>query len=402
MPMVPAHTRRGNRYGTVLLALFLWAVTLSGAGCGSPDRFAVESLRIQRIGWDSLDVSVRFMQRSAVGGSAAVAPDLVNVTVFDERFDTLYAGPPGRVAIHDADLGNEERLLLEVCGLLGSLSSCDQEYLSASPKRALSDFEVTFPMDSTHGYERALITTGIALERKVFGRQGWEPFEPTSRYQRYVEAWVAGSPEAKLRLSIQRSVQRFILPRYNGYRDFRYAIQSSMLDTDSATVHFDLFVELANESLPVQSRQFVLRNKSSSEREAEMRTLVERAGQQILDRLERFPGVQRAYVFINDWSYTALDRVYKTEFELHWQAGFRGVWSDLTGEMQVRSDGELGTFTLIRASERATERWDEQVRTQVLELVHLFPDKQILPPDDPDRGHEFAPDSTLLEASREF
>lgn len=361
------------------------------AGCGSPDRFAVGSLNVERAGWDTLDVSASFVRNTAMGGTTPVVPDLVSVTLFDEAYDTLYAGPLGRIALFDENLGNEERLLLEVCGVLGTGTTCQQESLAASPKRALSDFEVTFPQDSTNGYERALIESRVLLERQVYGADGWERFEPTGRREIFVETWVDASPEARLRLPISRRVQRFILPRYSGYRDFRYAIQSSMLDTDSAAVHFDLYIRLSRQALPVDSRLIVLRQKSSSEREAEMQALVERAGGQVLEALEGFFGIRRAYVFINDWSYTALDRVYRAEFELHWQAGLRGAWSDLTGEMQVRSDGELGTFTLLRASERATERWEQRVGQPVFELDHLFPEQQVLPPGEDDASSRTNP-----------
>lgn len=391
MDTYAGHSNRNvilGRFATILLG----CVVLAGsAGCGSPDRFAVGDLQVERIGWDTLDVSARFVRSTTMGGSASVVPDLVSVTLFDEAYDTLYAGPLGRFALYDENLGNEERLLLEVCGVLGTDTSCQQESLAASPKRALSDFEVTFPQDSTNGYERALIESRVLLERRIHDADGWERFEPGGRREVFVETWVDASPEVKIRLPVSRRVQRFILPRYSGYRDFRYAIQSSMLDTDSAAVHFDLYIRLSREALPVDTRQVVLRQKSSSEREAEMQALVERAGGQVLDALEGFFGIRRAYVFINDWSYTALDRVYRAEFELHWQAGLRGAWSDLTGEMQVRSDGELGTFTLIRASERATERWEQRVGQPVFELDHLFPEQQVLPPDQEDESSRTNP-----------
>jgi hypothetical protein len=377
------------------LSVVLGIVVLVMAGCGSADRFAVENLEVERDGWDTLDVAARFTKEGPMGGASAVVPDLISVTLFDEAYDTLYTGPLGRFAVFDENLGNEERLLLEVCGYLGRHMTCEQESLSASPKRARSEYEVTFPQDSTNGYERAFIESRVLLERQIHGEDGWERFEPTGRREVFVETWVDRSPETKMRLPVSRRGQRFILPRYAGYRDFRYAIQSSMLDVDSATVHFDLFVRLSRDALPVDTRQIVLRQKSSTEREAEMEALVERAGGQVLDALEGFFGIRRAYVFINDWSYTSLDRLYRAEFELHWQAGLRGAWSDLTGEMQVRSDGELGTFTLIRASERAEERWNQRIGQTVIELDHLYPEQQILPPEeddlDEDRRNENTP-----------
>ncbi len=358
------------------------------SGCGSPDRFAVEDLAVERIGWDTLDVAARFTEAGRVRGISDVIPDLINVTLFDESYDTLYTGPLGRFALYDENLGNAERLLLEVCGYLGTRMACQQQSLMASPKRAQAEFEITFPFQDTTSYERVLVESRVLLERQVHDGEGWERFEPSGRREIFVDAWVDGAETSHMRLPVSRREQRFILTRYAGYRDFRYAIQSSMLDVDSAAVHFDLYVRLSNEAMPVESREVVLRAKSSGEREAEMQTLVERAGGQVLDALEGVFGVRRAYVFINDWSYTALDRLYRAEFELHWQSGFRGSWSDLTGEMQVRSDGELGTFTLIRASERAQERWDQRLDSPVLELDHLFPELQVLPPEVDEDGEE--------------
>jgi len=373
--------------------LVVWAAIML-AGCGTADRFAVNDLVVVREGWDTLDVAARFMQQRPMAGMSDVVPDLVKVTLFDEAYDTLYAGPLGRIAVFDENLGNEERLLLEVCGYLGSRMSCDQRPLTSSPKRARADYAVTFPQDSTHGYERAFVESRVLLERQLFEAEGWERFEPTGRKEIFIEAWVEGHAESSMRLPVVRRGQRFILPRYTGYRDFRYAIQSSMLDADSAAVNFDLLVRLSREAFPVATEQIVLRTKSESEREQEMRTLVERAGGQVLDALESFFGIRRAYVFINDWSYTALDRVYRAEFELHWQSGFRGSWSDLTGEMQVRSDGELGTFTLIRASEQAGERWEQRIGQSVMSLDHLFPENEVLPPEteaDPSNPNENNP-----------
>lgn len=366
----------------VVRLVMLSAILLISSGCGTPDRFSVRDLRVVREGWDTLDVSARFVENRPMTAMTDVVPDLVTVTLFDEVYDTLYAGPLGRIAVYDENLGDEERLLLEVCGYLGTHQSCNQHALAASPKRARAEYDVTFPQDSTNGYERAFVESRVLLERQIHGEDGWERFEPSGPKELYIDAWISGHPDSGLKLPVVRRGQRFILPRYAGYRDFRYAIQSSMLDADSAAVNFDLFVRLSREAMPVASEQIVLRAKSESEREDEMRVLVERAGGQVLEAMDSFFGVRRAYVFINDWSYTALDRVYRAEFELHWQSGFRGSWSDLSGEMQVRSDGELGTFTLIRASKRAGERWEQRIGQPVLELDHLFPENEILPPEE--------------------
>lgn len=347
---------------------------LSLIGCGKQGELQVAALQVERIGWDSLDVTARFKQASLLAAGEDVTPDLVTVTLFDEAYDTLYAGPQGRFAVFDENLGSAERLMLEVCGYQQSRVACGQEVLTASPKRAVAEWDLDFPQDSTGTeYERAYIESRVDLERLVYGTENWQRFEPSTRKEIYVEASVEGAEEARLRMPLVRRGQRFILSRYSGYRDFRFAIQSSILDADSAVVRFDMFVRLSRNAVPVGTKSVVLRQKSESERQQEMQALVERAGGQVLDAIEGFFGIRKAYVFINDWSYAPLERRYQAEFELHWQDGLRGAWSDLTGELQVRSDGDLGSFTLLRASERAQERWDQRVGQPFLELDNLFP-----------------------------
>ena len=373
--------RNGQLAGLLVVGLFAISIVWL-AGCQDLDSLSVETLEMDRIGWDSLDVSARFHRDAPLSAGGPVAPDLITVTLFDEAYDTLYVGGLGRFAVFDENLGNEERLLLEVCGYFGEQVACDQQSLQASPKRATADWKLTFPQDTTRiEYDRAYVESRVVLERQAFGSDVWQRFEPSSRKEIYLDAWVLGHADSKLRLPVVRRGQRFILPRYTGYRDFRYAIQSSMLDADSAAVRFELHVRLSRQAVLIDTKDVVLRQKSVSEREAEVQALVERAGAQVLDALEGFLGVRRAYVFINDWNYTPLDRRYTAEFELHWQEGFRGSWSDLTGVMQVRSDGDLGTFTFMRGSERGEERWVQRVGKDVMELEHLYPEQVVLPPE---------------------
>ena len=373
MPPSFLHMIRPSRLLSVLLLVGLLLV-----GCSEQGELQVASLEVDRVGWDSLDVTVRFRHVSLLGSGEAMTPDLVTVTLFDEAYDTLYTGPQGRFAVYDENLGSAERLMLEVCGYQASHVACGQELMTASPKRAVAEWELEFPQDSTSTeYDRAYIESRVDLERQVYGTQEWQRFEPSSRKEIFVEASVEGADASRLRMPLVRRGQRFILSRYSGYRDFRYAIQSSMLDADSAAVRFDLFVRLSRNAVPVGSKTVVLRQKSESEREAEMQELVERAGGQVLDAIEGFFGIRKAYVFINDWSYAPLEKRYDAEFELHWQEGLRGAWSDMSGRLQVRSDGDLGTVTLIRASQRAQERWDQQVGQSFLELEKLFPDQPV-------------------------
>ncbi len=351
---------------------------LIGIGCNDAEGFRMDRLQWERQSWDSLHVQPLFVLDERMKAPVEIRPDLVQVTLFDASYDTLYSGQAGIIPLQDIELGDAERVLMEVCGFYGERVACDQENVEASEKRAIVEYNVTFPQGD-HGYERAFVDSRVRLERRQFGEDSWERITPANRKEIWVDAFLPAQESSHIRLPVARSEQRFILTRYGGYRDFRYAIQSSMLDVDSALVRFDLYVGLSDNLEPVATQEIVLRQKSSSEREAEMRLLVEVGGAQVLDAVSGFFGTRRAYVFVNDWSYQALDRVYQATFELHWQDGFRGAWSDMTGEMHVRADGMLGTYTLRRASERAQERWDERVGTLVLELEPLFPELSMDP-----------------------
>ncbi len=355
--------------------------------CNDASQFYVDNLEVQRSGWDSLYVSSGFVSDPRLGIGASVYPDVVAYTVFDAAYDTLYSGDSGLISLSDRDLADEERLLVEVCGYFGERTACDQRAFSSSPKRAIADYEVEYPIDST-GYERGYILTDVRFERQVFNSDDWESFRPSSRKEVFVEVYEESAANSALRIPVPRSNMRFIMSRYAGYRDLRFNIQSAMMDSDSAAVHFDLYVRMGKDPERLSSETVVLRQKTERERQSEVRLLVERTGSQVLKEVSGFFGVRRAFVFVNDWSYEALDRAYKAEFEIHWQDSFRGEWSDMTGEVHVRADGTLGTYTMTRASERAEERWMSRMGTSTLELDPLFPELVIEPPEEVEESND--------------
>ena len=153
-----------------------------------------------------------------------------------------------------------------------------------------------------------------------------------------------------------------------------------MMDSDSAAVQFDLYARLGVEPVRVASERVVLRSKSEEQRRAELHELVERAGSQILDRMKGLFGLRRAYVFINDWSYQPLDRVYTAEIELHWQSGLRGEWFDLIGELSARSNGMAAKFEWIQGSTSAADRCVSRMDSSSVVLDPLFPNAELRPP----------------------
>ena len=362
----------------LLLASCLSAIT---AGCGPSGDFFVESLDVERLGWDSVRTAVTFVHDPLVGGARTVEPDVAAAHLFSLDYDTLFAGTPGVIPVPDERLGDEERVLVEVCGTFKSRTACEQYSLAASPKRSTASLDVEFPLEPG-AIERGDYELSYTIERQAFGSEDWIPIDLSEGGSAYLEAYLENGQSGHVRIPVERSRSRFIMDRYAHYRDFRFDVNSALMDTDSAAVIFDLYADLGPAPMHLASRRVVVRRKSTEQRREEVGYLTELAAAQVLDRLKRFFGLRRAYVFINDWSYVALDRIYRVETELHWQDAFRGDWSDLTGELVIRSDGSMGTFRYLRGSESAERRWNSRIDSTMIRLDPVMND--ISPPTDED------------------
>lgn len=349
-------------YGLLILLL---------AGCVKSPSFVVENLVVERSSWDVLEVRATFLNYPDIGPEKRIVPDIVVFTIFDASYDTLYVGDGGSLEIFDRDLGDREQFLVEVCGFYLTQSACEQQVLTASPKRVIAEYEVEF-LAEVPSFDKGKIYVATSLERQIFNSAEWEHIRSPSRKELFVQTYVENQPEAGVRIPISRSRSGFTLSRHTGYRDLRYYIQSSMMDSDSAVVMFDLYARTSEAPALIESRRIVLRNKTDQERMSEIRILAELTGEQVLRDVSSFFGTRRAYVFINEWSFEALDKGYHAQIELHWQDAFRGEWSDLSGELYVRADGTMGTFTFVRGSERAERKWFEQIEGSMLELEPLF------------------------------
>ncbi|NNF02914.1 MAG: hypothetical protein HKN17_00500 [Rhodothermales bacterium] len=364
--------------GSVLLTVGLLIAALL-SGCGPSGDFHVDTLEVDRLGWDSLRTAVSFVHDPAVGGPRSVAPDMVIAHLFNLRYDTLYAGPPGVIPVPDEELGDEERVLVEICGTFRKHTACEQYSFASSPKRSAARLEVEYPLEPGV-IERGNYELSYSVERQEFEGEEWAPIDVSGRLTTWLEAYLENGESGHVRIPVERRRSRFSMDRTEHYRDFRFDVNSALMDTDSAAVIFDLFADLGPSPMHLASRRIVVRRKSEAERREEVGYLTELAAVQVLDRLKRFFGLRSAYVFINDWSYVALDRVYRVEMELHWQDAFRGDWSDLTGELVMRSDGRDGTFRYLRGSDSAERRWSSRIDSTIIRLDPVFLDNR--PPTD--------------------
>lgn len=363
----PSYGRIAGTGTVVPLCLAAATIMALVAGCGRSGDFHVGTLDVERLGWDSVRTTVTFFHDPIVGGTRAVDPDTVIAHVFSLEYDTLFAGRPGVMPVPDERLGDEERVLVEVCGSYRARTACEQYSLTGSPKRATASLDVDYPIEPGD-IERGDYDLSYSIERQDWDGDEWTPIRLATGTATYLEAYLENGESGHVRIPVDKRRSRFRMNRYAHYRDFRFDINSALMDTDSAAVIFDLFADLGPAPMHLASHRVVVRRKSEQERREEVGFLTELAAGQVLDRLKRFFGLRRAYVFINDWSYVALDRIYRIETELHWQDAFRGDWSDLTGELIIRSDGTMGTFRYLRGSESAERRWNSKIDSTVIPL----------------------------------
>ncbi|MDA1028322.1 MAG: hypothetical protein O3B41_04620 [Bacteroidetes bacterium] len=354
-------------YNWLLFALFI----VEG-GCSNRSSFTVESLEFRQTSWDSVQVFTQFQLKPNLGGASRVSPDIVTYTLFTAEFDTLYVGDESRIVLPDKALSDREQVLVEVCGTYQKLTACAQEIITASPKRVVAEYEVTFPLDAPVN-DRGEVEMASALQRQKFGQDDWEQIRKPSGKDLSIRVYVEQAPDDHVLIPITRSSTPFSLDRFDGHRDLRYRIQSSIMDVDSAVVMFDLFAAGMSEPTLIAQQRIVLRSKSVEERTSEVNELADRAGTKVLAKLTSQLGPSRAYLFMLDWTYEGINRTYLAEFELHWQDAFRGEWSDLTGKLRVRADGTEGTFQFLRGSEAAEAKWRNRVETDYLDLEPLFP-----------------------------
>ncbi len=336
--------------------LLLGAVLGLSACDGRLARIEATALRVDRSTWDSLTVVSTFIRDPLFGGVEAVPTDSLRVTVFRANYDTLYHGAPGQIGIDDRPLFSEERLLVEVCATWRRQTACDQTGVRASRKRAIVERATVFPVSGTE-YGSARYRFGLQRERQGFSDSSWSAIESRISHDTMLRVYVPGGSAAALEVPVRSGVNRVDFSRRPGFRDFRYDIQSGLLDNDSTLVLFELHGRIAPQRTLLTRDSVMVRTRTREERKEELAWLVESAGEVLLDELQGRLSFRRAFVFINEWSYASLDRTYDAEIELQWQDGLRQRWSDVTLRLSIRFDGSRGVARLVRASSRAHDKW---------------------------------------------
>ncbi len=327
------------------------------SGCTN-DAYVVTRLDVLHDGWDTLNVRVAFARQQLVGGQRLTTPDTTHVLLFNAAYDTLYAGPLAPIGIADKRMGDREALMVEVCGTFGRHTVCEQNSTQASPKRLRVASDISYPDDAA--YTKGHYDLRFIAERQVFGTDKWERIEQASGISGYLLAYVTDREAQSLMVPFGTTEGRFDLTAYEGYRDFKYYLHSTLYDDREAHVRFDVYAGFPNNA-PVRlaSVEKRVREKNDDDRVVELRLFVEQATEVLLDKL----GVpnRNAMAYIDEWQFDARTKQYRAEMELVWGGrSFFGSRYEASGILTVMEDGTNAEFILRRGSRRAERYWRDR------------------------------------------
>lgn len=347
-------------------------VLLVVGGCGARTEFAASELRVDRANWDTVHVAVSFVQRGVVGGDVAVEPEEVFVTVFDQNYETLYAGGPGVIALPDHRLGDRERLVVEACGTIRARQICLQEMLRSSPKRVEVEEEIRYPsgFSFTEGSYRFTFT----VHRERFGGGGWERIDEEG-VKGYLLAWVEGREareKGAVMIPFTTAHGTFDLGRFANYPNFEFYLESRLLDERSARVHFEIHAGLKDSPTHLTTATRNVRRILEDERAAQIRYFVEQATDRIIGELGSLLRGRNPVAEVHDWSYNRRSRSYRISLRLEWEemVADRGRY-ELEGVLDVREDGSSAVFRADSGNEGAMQRWSRRTGGGALRIGGL-------------------------------
>ena len=378
------------------MRVILLALCVCWAGCGARQEVVLQRLDVSRVGWDTLIVSASFARKTTLGGARPIAPDRRRIVVFDATYDTLYAGTDTLFSIPDGRLGNAERMLVEACGVVRQLVVCDQHTLRASPKRIRLEPDIQYPLRKAVHEGRFHLP--FTLERRAYhDPETWEELDPPTDLHGHILAYVEGKAHDAVRVPFNGNRGAFNLARADNYRDFKFYLDSALLDHQSASVHFDVYVDMDGFYEPVGSTTRAVAVMKPEEQQDAVARFARQAAEQIVDRLNPFLNGRRNTVYIDRWHYNPFKQMYSIEMEIAW-SGSLFARSDyrLSGVLDVYEEGERAQFKKNDASRRAQRRWESRVDGTTMTLYPL----NAPPPAAAERAGAFLPedDAIVIEA----
>ncbi len=346
-------------------------LVLSAAGCSAREDHAIPDVAFDRISWDSVRVDAAFVRHSVLGRSENVTPTEFSVLALNARYDTLYAGSSAGFDLDDAALGNGERVIVEVCGRIDESWVCTQDELRSSPKRVLISEKIQYPIDDT--YDRGRFDFEIDVERKVHGGEGWEPIDFRGDVSGHMDVFVAGGePDAWVRIPFTRASGAFDLRRLENYHEFRFHLDSRLMDHQEAQVHFQIHGGINGETELLASVEKTVSAITSEHRLANVQGFVRQVGRRLVNELSSFFGGRRAIASVQAWRFDHEASTYVIDMAVTWRGSFfDGNDYRLEGELTVRDDGYGATFVMMDGNRRGIERWNERFADTELQFRRL-------------------------------
>lgn len=355
--------------GSVRCSILL-IMAIIGAGCGARVEYQIGDVTLERRSWDSLDVQVLFNAGSSLGQRREVEPNAMSVLAFDANYDTLYAGAGPTISLPDARLGSNEAIVIEACAQLLGHWICDQVHTSASPKRVSVTPTIEYPIDDA--LTRGRYAVDSRVERLSHDGSA-EAIDYSGPLHVALEAEVGDAPESRMRIPLPRTAGSFDLARHPGYNDFRYFLDSELMDNDEAFVNFDILAGFRPDSLDaVASVTRHVSPVSRGERHANAQGFARQAARRIAGELTGFLRPRRLELNLESWSFDRGENRYRIAMVVSWRRGvFGGVSTRISGELTVGERGEDAMFALSEGNRDGLERWMSRIDGDVLALGHL-------------------------------
>ncbi|GAB5520195.1 MAG: hypothetical protein RhofKO_24460 [Rhodothermales bacterium] len=333
-------------------------LVLGLSACSAPPDYRA-TLSVERQGWDTLQVRLDVFEETAFG--EALVPDSLQATRYwalNIQQDTLAVATDSLLLIPDHDLGSYARILVEACAAIGEATVCEQQAVTASPKRSASSLDLDYPGPT--GYEGGTYTVRVARERQMFGADSlWEDLSRTDELSGYLEFYIDGrKDESTVKLPIRRFGREtsFRVDQLDGYSDYEFFLRSALLDENLAEVGVDVYVGAGEQPSWLETVMAEVKIKTEQERADEVLYFVQQAAAELTDRLsDRQP---RVTAYIDAWVYDPDTNLYEIETEVVWRERREFV---MQGVLRVLESGNGASFEYFRGNRRANDRWDDRI-----------------------------------------
>lgn len=349
---------------------WILATVLLSAGCGARQEYAVREVGLERLSWDSTAVDAVFTRSTTLGGAKVIAPDELSVLVLSARYDTLFSGGATTFLIDDAALGDHERVVVECCGRFDVRWICTQQELRSSPKRVRIDEEIQYPIDGR--FDRGRYAFEARVERQQFAGSGWEEIDFTGDIGGHLEVYVDGAPDERVRIPFTELQGRFDFSRLANYNNFRFNLDSQLMDHQEAEVRFLVYGGINGESSLLATVDRKISAVTSEHRLANVQGFARQVARGIVHELSSFFGGRRTVASVAAWRFDQIEQRYIIDMEVRWRGSF---FDDreyhLAGELTVHESGASPRFVLTDGNRQGIQRWNQRIGGTELRFERL-------------------------------